>query len=69
MLNFDMREIYLKILRDFADEAEDDGWITETAPYVGIADSGYGGRSGPISCARVVPKLMDGILRHYDDRR
>lgn len=69
MLNFDMREIYLKILRDFADEAEDDGWITETAPYVGIADKGYGGRSGPISWALAVPELMDGILRHYDDRR
>ena len=69
MLNFDMREIYLKILRDFADEAEDDGWITETAPYVGIADRGFGGRSGPISWALAVPELMDGILRHYDDRR
>ena len=69
MLNFDMREIYLKILRDFADEAEDDGWITETAPYVGIADRGFGGRSGPISWALAVPELIDGILRHYDDRR
>ena len=69
MLNFDMREIYLKILRDFADEAEDDGWITETAPYVGIADRGFGGRSGPISWALVVPELIDGIMRHYDDRR
>ena len=69
LLNFDMREIYLKILRDFADEAEDDGWITETAPYVGIADKGFGGRSGPISWALAVPELVDGILRHYDDRR
>ena len=69
MLNFDMRESYLKVLRDFADEAEDDGWITETAPYVGIADRGFGGRSGPISWALGVPELMDGILRHYDDRR
>ena len=69
MLNFDMREIYLKILRDFADEAADDGWITETAPYVGIADRGFGGRSGPISWALVVPELIDGIMRHYDDRR
>lgn len=69
MMNWNMREIYLKILRDFADEAEDDGWITETAPYVGIADRGFGGRSGPISWALVVPELMDGILRHYDDKR
>ena len=69
MMNWDMREIYLKILRDFADEAEDDGWITETAPYVGIADRGFGGRSGPISWSLVVPELMDGILRHYNDKR
>ncbi len=69
MMNWDMREIYLKILRDFADEAEDDGWITETAPYVGIADRGFGGRSGPISWSLAVPELMDGILRHYDDKR
>ena len=32
MLNWDMRAIYLKVLQDFADEASDDGWITETAP-------------------------------------
>ena len=69
MMNWNMREIYLKILRDFADEAEDDGWITETAPYVGIASRGFGGRSGPISWSLAVPELMDGILRHYDDKR
>ena len=68
-LNFDMREIYLKILRDFADEAEDDGWITETAPYVGIADRGFGGRSGPISWSLAVPVVMDALLRHYGERR
>ena len=68
-LNFDMREIYLKILRDFADEAEDDGWITETAPYVGIADHGFGGRSGPISWSLAVPVVMDALLRHYGEKR
>lgn len=69
MLNWDMREFYLKTLQDFADEAADNGWITETAPYVGIADRAYGNRSGPISWALAVPVLMDGILRHYGDRR
>ncbi len=67
MLNFDMRDIYLKILKDFVDEAADDGWITETAPFVGIADRGFGGRSGPVSWALVVPELMDAILSHYGD--
>ena len=69
MLNYDMREIYLKILRDFADEAKDDGWITETAPYTGIADCGFGARSGPISWTLAVPELMDAVLRHYNDKR
>ena len=68
-LNFDMLEFYLKTLHDFADEAESDGWITETAPYVGIATCGFGGRSGPVSWALVVPVLIDAILRHYGDDR
>ncbi len=68
-LNFDMREFYLKTLQDFADEASGDGWITETAPYVGIATKGFGGRSGPVSWALAVPVLMDALLRHYGDER
>ena len=67
ILNFDMGEFYLKTLQDFADEAVDDGWITETAPYVGIADKGYGGRSGPVAWAVAVPVLIDAIVRHYPD--
>ena len=69
MLNWDMREFYLKTLQDFADEAAGDGWITETAPYVGIADRGFGGRAGPISWALAVPTLMDALIRHYPDVR
>ena len=71
MLNFDMKEFYLKTLQDFADESEDDGWITETAPYVGIGNKGFGGgkRSGPISWTVVVPVLMDGIIRRYPDAK
>ena len=68
-LNWDMREFYLKTLQDFADEAADDGWITETAPYAGIAACGFGGRSGPVSWALAVPVLMDALLRHYGDGR
>lgn len=68
-LNFDMREFYLKALQDFADEASGDGWISETAPYVGIGDRGFGGRSGPLSWALAVPVLMDALLRHYGEAR
>ena len=69
MLNWDMRALYLKVLQDFADEASDDGWITETAPYVGIAVKGEGGRSGPVSWALAVPELIDGLLRHYNETK
>ena len=69
MLNWDMRALYLKILQDFADETADDGWITETAPYVGIRDGGYGKRAGPISWALAVPELIDGLLRHYGETK
>ena len=69
MLNWDMRAIYLKVLQDFADEAEGDGWITETAPYVGIGDRGFGNRAGPISWALAVPELIDGLLRHYNETK
>jgi alpha-L-rhamnosidase len=68
-LNWDMREFYLKALQDFADEAADDGWITETAPFVGISDRGFGGRAGPISWSLAVPVLMDCLIRHYGDKR
>lgn len=66
-LNFDMREFYLKTLQDFADAAADDGWLTETAPYVGIADRGFGGRAGPVSWALVCPVLMETLLDYYGE--
>jgi len=69
MLNWDMREFYLKTLQDFADEAAGDGWLTETAPYVGLHSCGFGGRAGPISWTVAVPVLMDALMRHYPDTR
>ena len=68
-LNWDMREFYLKTLQDFADEAADDGWLTETAPHVGMVSQGMGGRAGPISWTLAMPVLMDALLRHYGDER
>jgi alpha-L-rhamnosidase len=67
ILNFDMKEFYRKSLRDFADEAKGDGYFTETAPYVGIASEGFGGRSGPIGWSLGVPVVMSELLRYYGD--
>ncbi len=65
--SFDMREFYRKTVRDFLDESEDDGWFTETAPYVGIGDSGYSQRGGPIGWTVGVPVMLDALVRYYGD--
>ena len=67
IFNFDMRAFYAKAAQDFADEAAGDGWFTETAPFVGIADRGFGGRSGPIGWTVGVPILMRDLYRYYGD--
>lgn len=67
IFNFDMQAFYAKTVQDFADEAVD-GWFTETAPFVGIADRGFGGRSGPIGWTVAVPVMMHDLYRYYGDR-
>lgn len=62
---FGMLEFYLKSIRDNLDEAKDDGWFTETAPFVGIANNGFGGRSGPIGWSMGVPDIAELLVRHY----
>jgi alpha-L-rhamnosidase len=67
LLNFDMHAFYAKTVQDFADEAAD-GWFTETAPFVGIADRGFGGRSGPVGWTVGVPILLRELVRYHGDR-
>jgi len=68
-LNFDMRGFYLKTLRDFADDRIlHDGWYTETSPFIGIADRGFGGDSGSIAWTVAVPVMIDVLYRHYGER-
>jgi len=67
IFNFDMQAFYAKTVQDFVDEAVD-GWFTETAPFVGIADRGFGGRSGPIGWTVAVPVMMHDLYRYYGDR-
>jgi alpha-L-rhamnosidase len=68
IFNFDMHAFYAKTLQDFADEAVDDGWFTETAPYVGIADRGFSSRSGPLGWTVAVPIMLRDLYRYYGDR-
>lgn len=68
IFNFDMHAFYAKTLQDFADEAAGDGFFTETAPYVGIADRGFSSRSGPIGWTVAVPIMLRDLHRYYGDR-
>ena len=63
--NYDMSGFYEKTVVDFADEAQPDGGLTETAPFVGIASDGLGGKSGPIEWGSAHPMLVDQLYQYY----
>ena len=71
--NYDMAAFYRKTLQDFLDEAADDGLVTETAPFVGIAScSCYPGNDGgtraaPIGWAVGLPVIADALVRYAGD--
>ena len=67
--NFNMAGFYAKTVNDFADAARPNGGLTETAPYVGIADEGLGGGSGPIDWVIVHPYLQQVLYQFYGDRQ
>ena len=69
LYNFDMATFYAKVVHDFADAVRPNGGFTETAPYVGIADSGLGGGSGPIGWGTVHPLMLWQLYQHYGDVR
>ncbi|MBS1703200.1 MAG: family 78 glycoside hydrolase catalytic domain [Armatimonadetes bacterium] len=43
--------------------------FTETAPYVGIADEGLGGQTGPIGWASAFPLLVTQLNDYYGEKR
>lgn len=65
MMNFDMAGFYQKTVNDFADEAQPDGGLTETAPFVGIAGDGLSGKSGPVEWGAVLPVLLWKLHQYY----
>ncbi len=69
MYNFNMSSFYEKVERDFANEQQPDGGITEIAPYTGIADRGYGGESGPLGWQLAFPYLQDQLYEFYGDSK
>ncbi len=67
--NYDVANFYKKAVQDFANDQQDDGGITETAPYVGIADRGYGGKSGPLGWQLAFPFLQKKLYEYYGDKK
>jgi alpha-L-rhamnosidase len=69
MDNFDMSRFYAKACRDLDEAARTNGGLTETAPFVGIADGGLGGGSGPIEWGTALPWLMWRLFGAYGERQ
>lgn len=69
LLNFDMRNFYVKAVEDLADAVRSNGGFTETAPFVGISDEGLGDQSGPVGWGTAQPLLLAQLYQYYGDRR
>ncbi len=65
---FDMDNFYRKALRDFAHDQRPAGGMTETAPYNGIGDQGFGDGSGPIGWQLAFPFMQDQLYGYYGDK-
>jgi alpha-L-rhamnosidase len=73
-LNFDFANLYAKAVRDHADAVRGDaergeGWLTETAPFVGISAANYVDEAGPIGWGLAHPLLLAQLYRYYGDGR
>ena len=69
MLNYDMAALYARRMDEFTMDARPNGGFTETAPSVGIADSGIGGGAGPVGWGSVQPQLAMYLYQYYGDLR
>ena len=61
-LLYDVSQFYRKRVLDFNDAQRSDGGMTETAPFVGIADNGLGDQSGPIGWDTGEDIMADVVL-------
>jgi alpha-L-rhamnosidase len=67
--NYNMANFYSKAIKDFANEQQPDGGITEIAPFTGIADRGYGGDSGPLGWELAFAFMQKQLYDFYGDKR
>lgn len=69
MYYFNMANFYRKVVRDFVNDQQPLGGITETVPFVGIADAGPGDKSGPLGFQVGFPYLVKKLYDFYGDKR
>ncbi len=69
MFNYHMPNFYVKTVVDHANDQRPLGGITETAPFVGIADDGPGDGSGPLGYQAGYSYLVKKLYDFYGDRR
>ncbi len=66
---YNMANFYKKAIQDFENDQRPQGGITETAPYVGIADKGPGEQSGPLGWQLAFPLLIQHLYDFYGDKQ
>jgi alpha-L-rhamnosidase len=69
MYHYNMANFYRKVVKDFVNDQQPLGGITETMPFVGIADQGPGDKSGPLGFQMGYPYLVKKIYDFYGDKR
>jgi alpha-L-rhamnosidase len=69
MFGYDMASFYAKTVSDFRDAVRGEGWLPETAPYVGIAAENYAEEAGPVGWGLAHPLLLAQLYQYYGDRK
>jgi alpha-L-rhamnosidase len=66
---FDMSNFHQNTVRNYGEARRPSGAMTETAPFVGIADSGFGDGSGPIGWQLAFCKTQQKLYEYYGNTR
>lgn len=66
---FDMANFHTKTVYDYRDSRRESGAMTETAPYMGIADKGFGNGSGPIGWQLAFGYTQKKLYEYYGNKR
>jgi len=66
--NFDMSNLYRKVVQDFVNDVRPNGGMPEIAPNVGINDQGMGGDTGSPGWQLAFPFGMKVLYDYYGDK-